>query len=689
MGGFQCLWAAGLEFATPLNPFAWAVLAGVPVGIIALYFLKLRRRPVQVPSTLLWRRSLEDLHVNSLFQRLRRNLLLFLQLLAIGLAMLALAGPKVEGLESQGARIVIAIDESASMAATDVEPNRLEEAKSQARKIIDAMRSNDLTMIVAFSNRARVVANYTSNRDLLKRRLDAIRPTQAPTSLREALQLVAGLANPQRYMEPGEGVVATSVVPPRLFLFTDGGFPDVEGFSLGTIQPEVVVIGPPLPPAEAAKPGEAVVDNPPSDNVAILALETSRDKRNPDIFHVFGRVHNYRDEPVETRAILLRRDPDDLKDEGTLVDAVGLTMDPQSDQGFDFTLEEPGAGALEVRLEVEDALPLDDRAYATFGRPRRAQVLLVTDGNRYLSDALDTSDAKRFAEVVEMSPDEARTDAVGRDLAAGRYDVVILDRARLDTPPEASTLSLGILPVNLAETPTKPVEYPVVLDWDATNPILQYVRDLNRVVIAQALAVEPPRGASELIQSSAGLLGFTIPRGAYLDAVLTFPILEGGKANTNWVTLYSFPLFVLNTLRVLGHADSARGGESHEPGQPVVTRPRARSSTTPPTPPGSTAPAGARTSARPSPSTCSAPARATSPPGARSLPASPATRPTGIGSRSATTPWSRSGSTPPPRKNGGGRSPWRRSASFCWSGISTIVESMSDPDRPPLAIEGA
>src|SRR5437588_2062792 len=58
-----------VQFITPLSPMLWAVLAGVPVGIIALYFLKLRRRPVQVPSTLLWRRSLEDLHVNSLFQR--------------------------------------------------------------------------------------------------------------------------------------------------------------------------------------------------------------------------------------------------------------------------------------------------------------------------------------------------------------------------------------------------------------------------------------------------------------------------------------------------------------------------------------------------------------------------------------------------------------------------------------------
>ena len=106
-----------LQFSTPLGGMAWAVLAGIPVGIIALYFLKLRRRPVQVPSTLLWKRSLEDLHVNSLFQRLRRNLLLFLQLLAVFLVMFALTGPRLPGTAEQGQRFVIAIDASASMSA--------------------------------------------------------------------------------------------------------------------------------------------------------------------------------------------------------------------------------------------------------------------------------------------------------------------------------------------------------------------------------------------------------------------------------------------------------------------------------------------------------------------------------------------------------------------------------------------
>src|SRR4051794_23588443 len=109
-----------ITFASPLGARSWAVLAGIPVGIIALYFLKLRRRPVQVPSTLLWRRSLEDLHVNSLFQKLRRNLLLFLQLLFVAMLLIALAGPRVLGTAGRGQRYILAIDNSASMAATDV-----------------------------------------------------------------------------------------------------------------------------------------------------------------------------------------------------------------------------------------------------------------------------------------------------------------------------------------------------------------------------------------------------------------------------------------------------------------------------------------------------------------------------------------------------------------------------------------
>ncbi len=77
-------------FLPMLSAWQWLVLGLVPPAITALYFLKLRRQPLAVPSTLLWRRTIEDLHVNSFWQRLRQSLLLYLQLLFVTFIILTL-----------------------------------------------------------------------------------------------------------------------------------------------------------------------------------------------------------------------------------------------------------------------------------------------------------------------------------------------------------------------------------------------------------------------------------------------------------------------------------------------------------------------------------------------------------------------------------------------------------------------
>src|SRR5262249_51786127 len=102
----------------------WAVLIFllVPPLIVLLYFLKLKRRPLRVPSTFLWRKSIEDLHVNSLFQWLRENILLLLQLLTALALIYALLAPQLHGRASEGKYFILMIDNSASMAATDVKP---------------------------------------------------------------------------------------------------------------------------------------------------------------------------------------------------------------------------------------------------------------------------------------------------------------------------------------------------------------------------------------------------------------------------------------------------------------------------------------------------------------------------------------------------------------------------------------
>src|SRR6476660_10022864 len=99
-----------MNFLPTLSAWQWALIAIVPPAVVALYFLQLRRQPLEVPSTYLWQQSIEDLHVNSLWQRLRQNLLLFLQLLLIALAMLALMRPGWEGAKLQGDRFIFLVD---------------------------------------------------------------------------------------------------------------------------------------------------------------------------------------------------------------------------------------------------------------------------------------------------------------------------------------------------------------------------------------------------------------------------------------------------------------------------------------------------------------------------------------------------------------------------------------------------
>ena len=68
-----------MSFLTP----TFLALAALAVPIILLYMLRLRRREVPVSSTMLWQRLMQDREANAPWQRLRRNLLLLLQLLML------------------------------------------------------------------------------------------------------------------------------------------------------------------------------------------------------------------------------------------------------------------------------------------------------------------------------------------------------------------------------------------------------------------------------------------------------------------------------------------------------------------------------------------------------------------------------------------------------------------------------
>src|SRR5262245_25375518 len=177
-------------FRNTLGPVAWTLIALVPPAIFALYFLRLKREPLEVPSTYLWTKVIEDLHVNSLWQKLRRNLLLLLQLLLVGLAILALLRPGWQGDSLSGKQFIFLIDRSASMSTADVDAGtRLAASKRRASALIDEMDSDMSAMIIAFDDRPDVVQEFTSNRRRLHEAIDRIEPSSATTDIRGALEL--------------------------------------------------------------------------------------------------------------------------------------------------------------------------------------------------------------------------------------------------------------------------------------------------------------------------------------------------------------------------------------------------------------------------------------------------------------------------------------------------------------------
>src|ERR1051325_9407137 len=125
-----------------LNPWALA-LAALGGGIILLYILKLRRTRLVVGSTLLWERSVRDYRANAPWQKLRPNLLMYLQLAAVLLLALALARPFIFGTALTVGRTVLVIDASASMLATDETPARLGRALAAASSAVNDFAAHD------------------------------------------------------------------------------------------------------------------------------------------------------------------------------------------------------------------------------------------------------------------------------------------------------------------------------------------------------------------------------------------------------------------------------------------------------------------------------------------------------------------------------------------------------------------
>ena len=191
----------GLTFATP----AWGHWVWLVVAIAVLGLFQLRRQ----------RSALAKLIAPALAEQLMQgasSARKTYRIVCLGLAMvcmvLALARPQI-GLETvkqsrTGAAIMIALDVSRSMLATDVVPNRLERAKAEINDLLTLLRGDQVGLI-AFAGRAAVLAPLTPDFGFIRLALDDAGPasvsrggTRLEEPIRKAVDGFKGVTDASR-----------------------------------------------------------------------------------------------------------------------------------------------------------------------------------------------------------------------------------------------------------------------------------------------------------------------------------------------------------------------------------------------------------------------------------------------------------------------------------------------------------
>ncbi|MCC6230345.1 MAG: VWA domain-containing protein [Phycisphaerales bacterium] len=577
---------------TWLTPLIAGIAAAIAVpSLVILYFLKLRRRDMEVSTTLLWKKAIQDIQANAPFQKLRRNILLILQIIALAAAIAAVGQPQLSGDTTKGDRHIILIDRSASMNAIDGDPakktnpaTRLEIAKKQAEELVDTLRepgvfqkeSADQAMVIAFDSTAEVRQQFTSDKSLLKAAIRSIAATDGPTRLTEAMRLATAHSKPvvveNRGLVSGPGSV--------LHLFGDGKMPDTMETQPGANDTFMF----------------HRVGEPESGNVAIANVRAERAFDNPSQLSIFVGLQSTMRAP---RAVDV-----ELTIDGAVAGVKAVTMPPatsvlpetsNTDKGAEagdskpptpvftpstggvvFPMERVEGALVSVRLRgldddnagnraltpTADVLPTDDAAYVVVPPAKRLAVAIVSaKGNLFLSAALDGLPLSRHD---VMTPEQfQKVLAEGR---GGEYDVFVLD-GWVPAPDGDGSLPPGRYVIFNAVPPgagvmDKGVSGPTqIVDWDRSHPVMRSV-NLDPLIIGKNRAVEVVKAqaggagadvSAVVLASTTSGASIVEARGADWRAV----IVPWDLMESNWPFDVGFIVF---TAQAVGYVGGSSGG---------------------------------------------------------------------------------------------------------------------------------
>ena len=177
-----------MRFLFPAGAWGFAAL----LVITALYLLRRRSESFTVPSLLLWQRAMAEQQAMKPFQKLKKNILFFIQMALALLLALALMRPAVSG----GVRgeTVLIFDLSASMQARENGLSRLELAQRRADALVDGMREGDRVTVLAAGDRVEIKLSRSGDLSRVRSAIDSLQAGNGGADMDGAVSLAQAMA---------------------------------------------------------------------------------------------------------------------------------------------------------------------------------------------------------------------------------------------------------------------------------------------------------------------------------------------------------------------------------------------------------------------------------------------------------------------------------------------------------------
>lgn len=495
----------------PLN-YLLQVGALAGAAVVVFYILKLKRRPVPVPFAPLWQRILRDKEATTLFSQLKRLLSLLLQLIILALILLAMGDPRTAVNKADGRHVVVLLDASASMKATDVGPSRVERAKDHVRTMIRGLGAGDRMLLAQMDAALTPLTTLTGEQADLEAALGTVKATDTvadfPRALRFAADSLLGMPQPE-IIVVSDGVLGEA--------FDASGPVRIEG----GIKLSFVPIG-------------EATDGKLTKNAAITGFTVRRYPLDKSRYEVMLEVTNMSDEAMDLELSLFG--------DGVLTDVTRIKLGPKERLPRFYPNLSGASKTLEAKLALgdgtRDALPADDVAYALLPERRRARVQVVTSGNMFLEAALLLDEYLDVTTVTDK-----------RYPAKGTFDVTIFDGVTPSVAPGSGSL----LYLNPSGTNVPFEVGKEVLDDDANyrlgfdeiddkHPFVRYTA-LGDVQIGRARPLKGEKEDKVVAKSFKGPLLITGRRAGVKFAALGFDVRE-----SDFPLRIAWPLFLLNVI---------------------------------------------------------------------------------------------------------------------------------------------